>query len=167
VKLLYAIALSLFPVSAPAAAPAQWPDISLLSALCSDDYYEDTAGHCSAISAGKVFTLEAVLEKYGAIITCNPDDETVVFYLTDPEDMPVGSIYPRGENSTAENAVGTEDGSSAKTATEQDSIASQVVTAEWLLEQVDETADEVATPGPTARSIPTSPGSVDDHRAIE
>ena len=132
-KLLYAIALSFFPISAPAAAPAQSPDMSLLSALCSDDYYEDTAGDCSVISAGKVFTLEAVLEKYGAINTRDTDDEIVVFYLTDPETIPAGN--PRGESPTAENAIGTEDKSSAETATEQDSIASQVVTAEWPLEQ--------------------------------
>ena len=166
-KLLYAIALSFFPISAPAAAPAQSPDMSLLSALCSDDYYEDTAGDCSVICAGKVFTLKAVLEKYGAIITRDTDDEIVVFYLTDPEDIPAGSIYPRGESPTAENAIGTEDKSSAETATEQDFIASQVVTAEWPLKQVDEAAEQVATPGPTAWGIPTSPGPVDDNRAIE
>ena len=164
-KLLYAIALSLFPISAPAA-PAQSPDMSLLSALCSDDYYEDTAGDCSTISAGgEVFTLEAILKKYGAIITCDTDDEIVVFYLTDPEDIPVGSIYPRDESPTAENAIGTEDESSAETATEQE--PSQVVAAESPIENGDEAADDVTTTGPTARSIPTSPGPVDDNRAIE
>jgi hypothetical protein len=164
-KLLYAIALSFFPVSAPAAAPAQSPDMSLLRALCSDDYYEDAAGDCSAISGGEVFTLEAILEKYGAIITRDTDDEIVVLYLTDAEDISVGSTYPRGENLTAKNPIVSEDESSVETATEQDSIASQVVTAEWSLEQVD--ADDVTTTGPTARSTPTSPGPVDDHRAIE
>jgi hypothetical protein len=69
--------LSFFPISAPAAAPAQSPDMSLLSALCSDDYYEDTAGDCSTISAGEVFTLEAILKKYGAIITRDTDDEVL------------------------------------------------------------------------------------------
>jgi hypothetical protein len=49
--------------------------MTLLSALCSDDYYEDTAGHCSAISAGEVFTLEAILEKYDAIVTRDADVE--------------------------------------------------------------------------------------------
>jgi hypothetical protein len=44
VKLLYAIASALFCVAAPVAAPAQSLDLSLISALCSDDYYdEDTA----------------------------------------------------------------------------------------------------------------------------
>jgi hypothetical protein len=65
VKLLYAIASALFYVAAPVAAPAQSLDLSLMSALCSDDYYEDTAGQCGAISAGEVFTIEAILAKYG------------------------------------------------------------------------------------------------------
>ena len=158
-KLLYAIALSFFPISAPAAAPAQSPHMPLLSALCSDDYYEDTAGDCSTISAGEVFTLEAILKKYGAIITRDTDDEIVVFYLTDPEDIPVGSIYPHGESPIAENAIGTEDESSAETETD--------VAAESPIENGDEAADDVTTTGPTARSIPTSPGPVDDNRAIE
>jgi hypothetical protein len=89
----------------------------------------------------------------------------VVFYLTDPEDILVGSIYPRGESPSAENAIGTEDESSAKTATEQE--PSQVVAAESPIENGDEAADDVTTTGPTARSIPTSPGPVDDDRAIE
>ena len=38
-KLIYAAMFALFPLSAP----AQTPDALLLSALCSDDYYEDTA----------------------------------------------------------------------------------------------------------------------------
>jgi hypothetical protein len=151
-------------MSAPAAAPAQSPGMSLLSALCSDDYYEDTAGDCSTISAGEVFTLEAILEKYGAIITRDTDDEIVVFYLTDPEDIP---IYPRGESPTAENAIETEDESSAETATEQGPIASRVVTPESPMENGDEAADEVTTTGPTARAISTSPGRVDDNRASE
>jgi hypothetical protein len=46
VKLLYAIASALFCVAAPVVAPAQSLDLSLMSALCSDDYYEDTAGQC-------------------------------------------------------------------------------------------------------------------------
>jgi hypothetical protein len=40
VKLLYAMAFALFPLTAP----AQNPDTLLLTALCHDDYFEDTAG---------------------------------------------------------------------------------------------------------------------------
>jgi hypothetical protein len=36
--------------------------------LCSDDYYEDTAGQCGAVSAGEVLTIEAILAKYGVIV---------------------------------------------------------------------------------------------------
>jgi hypothetical protein len=49
VKFLYATAFALFSLAAaPVASPAQSLDRSLLSALCSDDYYEDTAGLCSS-----------------------------------------------------------------------------------------------------------------------
>ena len=87
-KLLYAIAFAVFSVAAPVASPAQSLDLSLLPALCSDDYYEDTAGQCGAVSAGEVLTVEAILAKYGIIITRGTDDEVIVFYLDDLEDMP-------------------------------------------------------------------------------
>jgi hypothetical protein len=61
------------------AAPAPSPDVALLTALCQDDYYEDTAGRCAAIYASEVLTAEAVLEKYEVIVT---DDEFVVFLET-------------------------------------------------------------------------------------
>ena len=60
-KLIYAAVFALFPL----AAPAQTLDSSLLSALCNDDYYEDTAGQCGA---GEVLSIEAILEKYSAIV---------------------------------------------------------------------------------------------------
>jgi hypothetical protein len=163
-KLLYAIVFAFFPLAAPVAAPAQ-SDVSLLRALCSYDYYEDAAGDCSATSAGEVFTLETILEKYGAIIARDTDDEIVVFYFNDPEDIPVGSTYPHGGNLTAKNPIVSEDDSSGETATEQGPIAFRVVTPP--MENGDEAADEVATTGPTARTISTSPGGVDDNRAIE
>lgn len=48
-KLLYAFAFALFPL----AAPAQALDPSLLTALCHDDYFEDTAGQCSSVPTGE------------------------------------------------------------------------------------------------------------------
>jgi hypothetical protein len=87
------------------AAPAPSPDLALLSALCQDDYYEDTAGQCTAISAAASATLEEVLEKYAALVT---DDELSAL-LDDPEEMSVGSIRPRGESPAADHAVLTED----------------------------------------------------------
>jgi hypothetical protein len=87
------------------AAPAPSPDLALLSALCQDDYYEDTAGQCAAISAAASATLEEVLERYVAVVT---DDELAAL-LDDPEDMSVGSIRPRGESPAVAHAVLTGD----------------------------------------------------------
>jgi hypothetical protein len=105
VKLLCTLALVVLPVAAPMAAPAPSPDLALLSALCQDDYYEDTAGRCAAISAAASATLEEVLEKYAALIT----EDEVAALLDDPEDMSVGSIRPRGESSVVDHAALTDD----------------------------------------------------------
>src|SRR5262249_16704984 len=94
VKLLCALAFAVFPLAAPMAAPAPSSDLALLSVLCQDDYYEDTAGQCTAISAAASATLEEVLDKYAALIT---EDELAAL-LDDPEEMSVGSIRPRGES---------------------------------------------------------------------
>src|SRR5712671_1794286 len=96
VKLLYAIAFALFPL----AAPAQTLDSSLLTALCQNDYFEDAAGQCSSASADEGITVEAILENYGAIPTRDTDDEIAIFGLTDPEEVPVGSIQLRHESPT-------------------------------------------------------------------
>ena len=66
-KTLYA-ALALFFVAVPTVSSAESPDLSLSPPLCSDDYYEDTAGECGAVSAGEVLTIEAILAKYGVIV---------------------------------------------------------------------------------------------------
>src|SRR5262249_45527093 len=76
-----------------------------MSALCSDDYYEDTAGQCDAISAGEVLTIEAIMAKYGVVITGETDEDVIVLYLDDPEDTPVGSIHPRNEDAVATNSA--------------------------------------------------------------
>jgi hypothetical protein len=164
VKLFAAIAFAFFPLTAPMAAPAPSPDIALLSALCQDDYYEDTAGRCAAIYAGEVLTVEAVLERYEVIVT---DDEFVVF-LDDIEDTPVGSILPRNEGSTDEQALMTSDESKAQPATEQDTVAAKVVPAEPQLETADECVDDVSTTGPTAQRIaPLAAGPVEDDSTTE
>ena len=162
-KLFAAIAFALFPMTAPVAAPAQSPDVTLLTALCQDDYYEDTAGQCAAIYA-EVLTAEAVIERYEVIIT---DDEFVVF-LDDPEDIPVGSILPRSESPTDEHAVVTDDESKAQPATDQDTVAARVVPAEPLLETADECVDDVATTGPALqRSAPLAAAPVEDEATTE
>ena len=69
-KPIYAAMFALFPLSAP----AQTPDALLLSALCSDDYYEDTAGQCRA---GEVLNILDLLEKYNAVVNCDANHDEV------------------------------------------------------------------------------------------
>jgi hypothetical protein len=166
VKLFAAIAFALFPMTAPVAAPAQSPDVTLLTGLCQDDYYEDTVGRCAEIYAGEVLTAEAVLEKYEVIVT---DDEFVVFLDDpDPEDTPVGSILPRNEGSTDEQALVTNDESKAQLATEQDTVVAKVVPAEPQLETADESVDDVAVTGPAPqRSTPLAAAPVEDEPTTE
>jgi hypothetical protein len=160
VKLLYTIAFAVFFPAAPVTSPAQSLDLSLLSALCSDDYYEDTAGRCTAISAGELLTVEAILAKYGVIIASDTDDEVIVFYLDDLDDIPVGLIAPRNEDLT-------EDKSCVEPANEQETIASRVITLEPASEIVGEAADDVAATGPTARRVSETAEPVDENRTIE
>ena len=111
-KLLCALAFAVVPLAAPMAAPAPSPDLALLSALCQDDYYEDTAGQCTALSAAASATLEEVLEQYAALIT---DDEMAAL-LDDPEDMTVGSIDRRAATSSEAHVVTSDDELSARPA---------------------------------------------------
>src|SRR5262245_62425853 len=107
VKLRYAIASALFCAAAPVAASAQSLDLSLMSALCSDDYYEDTAGQCGAITAGEVWTIEAILAKYAVVITGDSVEDVIVLSLGDLEDMdgtPVGWIQRRQEEAGSTDA---------------------------------------------------------------
>jgi hypothetical protein len=128
-----------------------------MSALCSDDYYEDTARQC-----GVIFTIEAILAKYGVVITGDIDEDVIVVLdLDDLEDMPVGSIQPR-----TEDAVETDEKSSVEPINEQETIASRVVTPEPQSDIAGEASDDAATTGPTAQSIPAAAEPVDD-RTIE
>jgi hypothetical protein len=162
VKLLYAIASALFCVAAAVAAPAQSLDLSLSSALCSDDYYDDTAGQRGAISAGEVLTIEAILAKYGVVLTPTSDDELIVLYLDDLDDMPVGSVQPRNEE-----AASTDEKLNAEPANEQETIASKVITLEQPSEIGGEVTDDIAMTGPTTRLIPAAVEPVEDTRTIE
>jgi hypothetical protein len=150
VKALYA-ALALFFVAAPMASSARSPDLSLSPPLCSDDYYEDTAGQCGAVSAGEVLTIEAILAKYGVIVV---DGEVIVLYFDELDDMPVGSIQPRNED-----AVPTDD-----PANEPDTIASRIIIVDPPSEIDGEAADDIATTGPSAQSIPVAAEPIDDNR---
>ena len=162
-KLFAAIAFALFPMTAPVAAPAQSPDVDLLTALCQDDYYEDTACRCAAISAGELLTVEAILELNGVVIV--KDDELVVFF-NDPEDTPVGSILPRNEGSTDEQALVTDEESKIQPATE--TVAARVVPAEPQFETTDERVDDVTMTGPAPEwSTPLAAAPVEDEATTE
>jgi hypothetical protein len=159
VKLLCAMALAVFSVAAPVASSAQSLDLSLMSALCSDDYYEDTAGQCDAISAGEVLTIEAILARYGVVITGDADEDVIVLYLDDPEDTPVGSIQPRNEDAVATNSA---------PAKEQETIASGVIVLEAPSAIGGEATDDIEKTGLTTRSIPAAAAEpVEDTRTIE
>src|SRR5262245_11048990 len=75
VKFLCALASALFCVALPVAAPAQSPDLSLMSALCSDDYYKDTAGQCGVITTDCEIS---ILTRYALIIAVSTDEEVIV-----------------------------------------------------------------------------------------
>jgi hypothetical protein len=171
VKFLYATAFALFSLTAPVASPAQSLDPSLLSALCSDDYYEDTARLCSSPAPPEalpdVLTVEAIIEKYGVIVACDLNDVSVIALLADPDaGLSVGSIRPRRESTTAEKAIVTEDETSTGPSSEPATIASPIVT-ETQLRQNGEDADDVTTTGPTARRVPAATDPVEDSRTIE
>ena len=138
-KLVRVIAFAVFFVAAPVASPAQSLDLPLLSAQCTDDYYEDADGQCAALLAGEVLTIEAILAKYGVVITGDTDDEVIVFLFDDPEDMPVGSIQPRNEDGAP-----TDDKANAAPANEQETIASRVIVLVAPSEISSEVADDVA-----------------------
>jgi hypothetical protein len=148
---------------APVTVSAQSSDLSLLSALCSDDYYEDTTGRCGAIIADEVLTIEMIFTNYGVVITGDTDEEVIVLYLDgDPEDTLVGSIQPPNKD-----AVSTDEKSNAEPANEQETVASRVITLERPSEIGGEAAD-VATTGSTARSVPAAAAeSVEDTHTIE
>ena len=134
-KALYGIAFAFAfaPLTASAADPL------LRSAFCSDDYYEDTAGQCGAF-----FTIEAILAKYGVTIT-DTDDGVIELCLDDIENTPVGSIQLRNED-----AVSTDE-TNAEPTSEQETIASKVITLEPSLDVGRDASDDVAITGPTAR----------------
>ena len=155
-RLIYAIAFAVFFVAVPMGSPAQALDLPLLSAHCTDDYYEDADGQCDALSAGEVLTIEAILARYGIIITGRTDDEIIAFYLDDLDDMPVGSIRPLNED-----AVPTDDDPSNE---QLDTIASRIIIVDPPSETGGEAADDITTTGPSAQSIPVAAEPVDDNR---
>jgi hypothetical protein len=124
VKLLYAMAFTLFPLTIT----AQTPDQALLTALCYDDYSEDGEGHCKPIAAREDFTIEAILAAYGEIISSDADDESV-FYLTDPGDAPVGAI-PLRQITAPDHPMARDDEDGSADLTKENTVAAQTITIE-------------------------------------
>ena len=122
-KLIYAMAFALFPLTAA----GQSPDLLLLTALCHDDYFEDTAGRCNSLAAGEHLTVEAILAHYGEIISSDADDESV-FYLTDPEETPVGAIEPRHITPSDNALARKDDESTADLTNPENAVAAQIIT---------------------------------------
>ena len=147
-KLIYAAVFAFFPL----AASAQTLDSSLLSALCNDDY---TVGQCSA---GEVLSVEVILEKYSAVVKPDTGDDLADFFVSSPDDVPVGSINPRTGTSPAEPAILTLPDDNCldnETAGERDAIASQITAPEPQLEKVAEhDEDNIDITGPAANRIP-------------
>ena len=152
-KLIYAAVFAFFPL----AAPAQTLDSSLRSALCNDDdYYE---GQCSA---GEVLSVEAILEKYSAVVKPDTGDDLADFLVPNPDDVPVGSISPRIETAPVEPAILTLPDDNCldnEPAGERDAIASQITAPEPKLEKVAEHDEEdINITGPANR-IPAAAAS--------
>jgi hypothetical protein len=149
VKLIYAAVFAFFPL----AASAQTLDSSLLSALCNDDY---TVGQCSA---GEVLSVEAILEKYSAVVKPDTGDDLADFLVPNPDDVPVGSISPRIGTAPAEPAILTlpdDNYLDNEPAGERDAIASQITAPEPQLDKVAEhDEDNVDITGPAANRIPS------------
>jgi hypothetical protein len=159
-KVIYAAMFALFPLSAP----AQTPDALLLSALCSDDYYEDTAGQCRA---GELLSILDLLEKYNAVVNRDADDDELVGVLpSDPEDMRVGSITPRIEADPAEHTIlllpDDDLGDDEKPVGVRDTISYQVTAPQPHIAEVVEAVDDVATTGPAAMLMPTDDDAVSE-----
>jgi len=160
VKLLYAMAFALFPL----AAPGQSPDTLLLTALCHDDYFEDTAGQCKSLTAKEDLTIEAILAQHGEMISSDADDESV-FYLTDPEEVPVGAIQPRQVTPSDSTIAREDDDRTGYITKNENTVAAQIITIESPHEKREEVvaeADEVATNGPTPTGVAANTSIVTD-----
>jgi hypothetical protein len=163
VRLLYAVAFALFPL----AAPAQTLDPPTLAAVCNDDHCDDSGNQGLTISADDVLSIEAILEKYGAAVVRDTDDELAGVFTSDPESLSVGSIN-HAAIPVAEHAILLEDDCGDEPTSGRDTIASHIASPEPQLERVADDADDVATTGPTGKYIPAvAVAPVDDDATIE
>ena len=153
-RVFLSVVLAMFGLAASA------QNASLLSALCHDDYYEDTAGECDDI-----LTVEAILEKYTVVIP-GTDAGLATIFLVDPEDITVGSIRPRDGCPAAEHAILKDDELGADHEAQEDTIASQIVAPAPQPENSVEGVDDVIATGPTAQRSPIV-SAADDNSTIE
>jgi hypothetical protein len=79
---------------------------------------------CNALT---ILTVEAILEKYSAVVVTDTDDGLAALFLADAEDVPVGSSCPRAESPTSEHAILKADEMGAVPQVQEDAIASQPV----------------------------------------
>jgi hypothetical protein len=147
VKLLYAMAFALFPL----AAAAQTPDALLLTALCHDDYFEDTAGHCNSLARRLI--MEEILAHYGEIISSDADDESV-FYLIDLEEVPVGAIEPRQFGPSDNPIEKKDDGTAPDFTNKEKAVAAQIITIGSSHENGNNVvADDLGSTDPTPAGV--------------
>jgi hypothetical protein len=133
----------------------------LLSALCSDDYYEDT-GQCRA---GEVLNILDLLEKYNAVVNRDANHDELVGVLPSdiPEDMRIGSIVPPIEADPAILLLPDDDlGDDEKPVGVRDTISYQVTAPQPHIAEVVEAVDDVATTGPAAMLMPTDDDAVSE-----
>jgi hypothetical protein len=154
VKLIYATVFALLPL----VSQAQALEPSMLAAVCNDDHCDGSFGQEVAVSTSDVLSIEAILQKYGVVVTRDTGDDLAGFLLSDPEDVAVGSIFLRSESVPAEHAILTlpnDDCSGDEPTGGWDTIASQITVPEPQTENVAEVANDVAMTGPVATRIPT------------
>ena len=154
-KLIYAIAFAVFFLALRCRSPHSRPTCHCCR-HCVPTTTTRTRLASVVLSAGEVLTIEAILARYGIIITGRTDDEVIALYLDDLDDTPVGSIQPRNED-----AVPTDDDPSNE---QLDTIASRIIIVDPPSEIGGEAADDITTTGPSAQSIPVAAEPVDDNR---
>jgi hypothetical protein len=123
--------------------------------------FEDTAGQCKALTAKEDLTLEAILAQYGEIISSDADDESV-FYLTDPEEVPVGAIRPR-QSTPFDNAMAREDDDrTAGLTNEENTVATQIIALESLHKKSEHVDDDVDKTNGAPPALATNTGIFTD-----
>jgi hypothetical protein len=123
----------------------------------------------TSLTAKEDLILEAILAQHGEIISSDADDESV-FYLTDPEEVPVGAIRPR-QVTPSDNAIARgDDDRTADPMTKENTVAAQIITigsSESPHEKAAD-ADKLATNGPTPADVAAGTSIlIDEDRTVD